>query len=158
MITSFSLSLSHRLHSLPAVGNMKRRSRVPRGWSPGSYYSSDTVTHINVKRRLQCWFLWLNCSFSWSQVEVEGNALCANETLVHSATSTCSILDHTHKREYLTCLYKSRGPPGPDFWVAALWAYLTSSFALFGRSGCVTHTEIWRTLVNPVILTPVDLR
>ena len=63
MITSFSLSLSHRLHSLPAVGNMKRRSRVPRGWSPGSYYSSDTVTHINVKRRLQCWFLWLNCSF-----------------------------------------------------------------------------------------------
>ena len=57
----FSLSLSHHLHFLPLVGNMKRRS-VPRAWSAGSYYSSDTVTHINVKRPLQCWFLSHNCS------------------------------------------------------------------------------------------------
>ena len=35
---------------------------------------------------------------------------------------------------------------------------LTSSFTPFGRSGRVTHAEIWKALKNLVVLTPVVLR
>ena len=37
---------------------------------------------------------------------------------------------------------KFRGPPGPNFWLVALRAALTSSFAPFRRSGRVTHARL----------------
>ena len=37
---------------------------------------------------------------------------------------------------------KSKGPPGPDFLLAALRASLTSSFVPFGHSGRVTNEDV----------------
>ena len=41
------------------------------------------------------------------------------------------------------------GPPGPNFYLVALRAGLTSSFAPFGRSGRVTHATM-RSLVSVI--------
>ena len=86
------MSLSHHLHSLLPVGNMKRRS-VPRAWSAGSYYSWDTVTHIYVKRRLR---LYCNSKFRkniWNHLELYFSTLS-----VHSVPSTWSWAVRTKER------------------------------------------------------------
>ena len=46
---------------------------------------------------------------------------------------------------------KFRGPPGPNFWFAALRASLTSSFTPFGRSGRETHVTM-RSLDSDVVI------
>ena len=86
------MSLSHHLHFLPLVGNMKRRS-VPRAWSAGSYYSWDTVTHINVKRRLRPYCNSKLRKNIWNHLELYFSTLS-----VHSVPSTWSWAVRTKER------------------------------------------------------------
>ena len=47
-------------------------------------------------------------------------------------------------RVHAICTTRSLGgPPGPNFYLVALRAGLTSSFAPFGCSGRVTHATVW---------------
>ena len=46
------------------------------------------------------------------------------------------------------------GPPGPNFWSAALRVSLTSSFAPFGRLGRVTHAPLHHTRTHRTWVLP----